>query len=208
MSSSPPFIVALDLSKTRTGVCLGFVGHKPSFASIVGEGKKDPAVLRKIMMYLIDLKRVQKIDDLVYEAMVNPQAFKGEYDEEKKLVKSKTNPATTITLAKIVGVVQCFCAMQEIEDNPANVQSIRAQFLGKGYAQASDPKERAMALCRALGWTPSNNDEADAGAAWYWAGVRLAPKFYKPILPSVQAAVHAKFDKKPKFSLEEAFGNV
>lgn len=208
MSSIPPFIVALDLSKTRTGVCIGFAGKTPRFGSLVGAGKKDPAVLKKVMMYLIDVNRMQKIDHLGYEAMVNPHAFKGEWNEQKQAVESKTNPMTTITLAKIVGVVQCFCAMQGLDDVPANVQSIRAQFLGKGYAQATYPKERALAMCKALGWDPSNEDEADAGAAWYWLCARLAPKFYEPIFPHIQAAVHLKFDKKPAFSIEEAFGNV
>lgn len=191
--SEPPFIIALDISKTCTGICEGVAGEVPRFYSLRNDaGTDDITAMRRIGDWLIQRTKIDKPDWLFFEAPIHPGAFLGEYDEEKGKVRAKSNPATTITLAKLVGVVEFITAMKGIQQRTANVQTVRKHFLGQ--ARPSDPKKRAMAMCRALGWDPKNADEADAGAVWHWATMTASPRFYAPVSPLLQAKINSPFD--------------
>lgn len=191
--SEAPLIIALDISKTCTGICEGRAGAAPRFYSIRNApGTDDVTAIRRLGDWLINRTKVEKPDWLFFEAPVHPGAFLGEYDEEKGKVRAKSNPATTITIAKLVGVVEFIAAMKGIQQRTANVQTVRKSFLGQ--ARPKDPKQRAMAMCRALSWDPKNADEADAGAVWWHATMTVAPRLYQPITPMLQAQVNSPFD--------------
>lgn len=188
--SDAPKILFLDISKTCTGIADGRAGEVPKFYSIKGNDVDTTAAMMRLGQWLIERTKVDKPDWLFFEAPMN--IFPGEYDPESGKVKSKTNPTTTVTLAKMVGVVEFVAGMKGIATRTAHVQSIRSKFLGHG--RPSDPKKRVMAMCRALGWAPTNLDEADAGAGWWWSCMTVAPRFYTPITPMLQAKIKSQFD--------------
>lgn len=188
--SEAPTILFLDISKTCTGIADGRAGETPKFYSIRGNDVDTTAAMMRLGKWLIDHTKVEKPDWLFFEAAMN--LFPGEYDPESGKVKSKTNPTTTVTLAKMVGVVEFVAGMKGIATRTANVQTIRSKFLGHG--RPSDPKKRVQAMCRALGWAPANLDEADAGAGWWHASMTVAPRFYTPITPMLQAKINSPFD--------------
>lgn len=190
-----PFVLGLDISKTRTGVCFGHVGETPRFASIACAGMDDAMAMKKLGGWLIDFSKLNRIGLLAAEAALSPGAFMGDWNADKGKVEMKTNPVTTITLAKMVGVVEFITGMKNIRYEAAHVQSVRKAFLGSG--RPDNPKQVAAAMCRELGWSPSNNDEADAAAVWFWGCLRIDPHHAEPITPMTQAKVIGLVNPKP-----------
>ena len=188
--SEAPKLLFLDISKTCTGIADGRVGEVPKFYSIRGNDIDTTSAMMRLGRWLIDRTKADRPDWIFFEAPMN--LFPGQYDPESGKVKSKTNPTTTVTLAKMVGVVEFVAGMKGIPARTGNVQTIRSKFLGHG--RPSNPKKRCRAMCTALGWNPANEDEADAGAGFWWAGMTIAPRFYTPITPMLQQKVNSPFD--------------
>lgn len=183
MSTDAPFIIALDISKTRTGICEGMVGEKPTFYSIVGGGLSNEDAAYRLGRWIIDRTKVDRPEVVYIEAAINPGAFVGEYDEEKGKVKMKSNPQTTLALAEMAAVARFVLHGKSIAHRDARVQTIRKSFIGHGNLPGKIAKARVGAMCGLLGWQPGNEDEADAGAVWWFAGMQFAPKHYQPITP-------------------------
>lgn len=200
--NSAPFILALDISKTCTGICEGRAGETPRLYSIRGEGVDVVKAMVRLGDWLIKRSQVDHIDWLYFEAPIHPGAFLGEYDEDEKKVKAKSNPNVAITLAKMVGVIEFVAEMSDIKTRSANVQTVRKAFLGN--ARPDDPKQRARAMCRALNWPVENLDQADAAAVWYYACTQAAPRHYQPITPMLQAKVASQFDHRGSVPMELA----
>jgi hypothetical protein len=177
-------ILGLDISKTRTGAALGRPGAPPDFSSIVGRDETNTGAMVKLGRWLIGLTREHKIDAIFYEATISPAAFLGEYDEDKGKVELTTNPQTTIALAQMVGVVEFVANMRSIACESINVFTARKVFLGDGRPER--PKDQARALCRLLGWAPSNLDEADAGTIFYYGAAKLDPRSATLVTPLQQ----------------------
>lgn len=188
----PPFILALDISKSCTGVCEGRAGERPRFYSIRAADLDNTGAMMKLGRWLIERTQIDPPDFIYYEAAVSPAAFIGKYDENKGKVRATTNPETTIALAKMLGAVELIAGMKHIAHRTAHVQTVRKGFLGHG--RPSDPKKRVMAMCRALDWEPNNLDEADAGAVWWFATTQVSPRHYTPITPMLQAKVNSPFN--------------
>jgi hypothetical protein len=192
----PPMVLALDISKTCTGICFGRAGEVPRFTAVRGNDLDGTAAMMLLGHWLIDWIRIEKPDFVYYEAPVSPAAFMGKYDEDKGKVQMTSNPHTAQALFEMTGVVKFICGMKHIATRCANVQTVRKAFLGQ--ARPQDPKKRVKAMCDALGWLPRNMDEADAGAVWYFATQQVAPRFYAPITPMTQAKVSSMFPDQPK----------
>jgi hypothetical protein len=186
-----PMIWALDISKSCTGIAIGRPGAVPRVVSIrAGEGADDQVAVSKLGRWLIDALKVDPPDHVFYEAPLN--IIPGRWDAEDQRVKATGNPRTTIALAKMVGVVEFICGMKSVALRTANVQTVRAKFLGHGRPE--HPKQRAQAMCRALGWGDVNQDEADALAVWWYACMQTAPRAYHVITPMLQAKVATEVD--------------
>jgi hypothetical protein len=179
-----PYIMALDISKSNTGVAMGRAGDAPTILSIRSNGPtEDHIAMKRLGTWLLETIKLQRPDVIVFEAPL--QVIPGEWDHEAQRVKAKGNPQTTITLAKMVGVVEFICAMKNITAQTAHVDSVRKAFIGHGRPE--NPKERARAMCEVLGWSVNNLDQADAAAVFYWATTKHAPRHYTPITPMMQA---------------------
>ena len=187
-----PFILGLDISKTCTGICFGQVGAVPKFASIKSSGVDDGVALCRLGEWLIDFPKINGRPDAVFfEGQINMAAFMGRYDEEKGKVSMSSSPDITITLAKLVGIVEFICGMKKLRCESMTVNTVRKAFLGNGGLKKEVAKPAAKRLCHALGWEPSNTDESDAGAVWYAGGLRIAPQKTQIITPMMQSAAIA-----------------
>lgn len=193
MSTDRPFIIAFDVSKTCTGICEGFAGETPRFFSLRGEGIEVRKAVANLGTWVIDRTKLDEVDLIAIEASIHPGAWRGDWDEEKQKVVAKQDPMTGIVLSRLVSIVEFVADKKGIPTMNGHVQSMRAKFLGHG--RPSDPKQRAKAMCRELGWEPKNLDQADAGVLWWFASMRRAPRFYQPITPMMQARVNSLFDQ-------------
>lgn len=173
-----PFVLFLDISKTRTGIAFGRVGEAPTFMSIDGSELDDIAAMMKLGTWLIDFIKVERPDFLFYEAPID---------------RVLSSAHTTIVLAKMTGMVEFIAGMKSIPHRKANVQTVRVAFLGQGRPE--DPKHHAKLMCEALGWEPKNLDEADAGAGWYYACVQVGKGAATYVTPMLKAKVAADADE-------------
>lgn len=187
-----PLILALDISKTNTGCAWGRAGETPRFLSLPGKDIDATDAMKKLGGWLIDWTKVNRPDWLFFEAGINPAAFMGDYDADKGRVRMTSNPQTTITLAKMIGVVEFVAGMKHIQTRTANVQTVRKAFLGK--ARPHNPKKHCRAMCDLLGWPAKNGDEADAAAVWYWTALQVAPRAAMIVTPMQQHKVASLMD--------------
>jgi hypothetical protein len=170
MSDALPMILALDVSKRCTGICWGRIGDTPTFSSIKpGRNASDDTAMRELGEWLITWTRANKPNHIFYEAPL----LRGKFDVP--------------ILRDLAGFVRGICAMKRIPARIAHVNSVRKAFLGSGIPQ--EPKQQALAMCCALGWRPSNEDEADAGAVWWWGCLQVKPHAAQIITPMMQQRV-------------------
>lgn len=174
-----PVILALDISKTCTGVAFGRVGERPTFLSIKGNDIDETAAMMKLGRWLIEWIRVSKPDHIFYEAAID---------------RVLSSAHTTIVLAKMVGTVEFITGMKGIAARKAHVQTVRKSFLGQGRPE--DPKQHARLMCAAMEWAPNNLDEADAAAIFYWGSLQVAAKHAQYVSPMLQAKVAEQADNE------------
>lgn len=171
-------ILALDISKTCTGVAFGRVGEPPTFLSIKGSELDDIAAMMKLGRWLIEWTKIAKPDHVFYEAPID---------------RVLSSAHTTIVLAKMTGMVEFICGMKSIPARKANVQTVRVAFLGQGRPE--DPKQHAKLMCEAIGWTPNNLDEADAAAIFYWGAIQVGQGKATYVTPMLKTKVAAEADE-------------
>lgn len=193
--SDAPFILAMDVSKTHTGICEGRVGETPRFHSVTGNDVNDVAAMMRLFRWMADRFRLDAPDWLYFEAPISAGAFMGEYDEDRGRVRMTSNPKTTIALAKMIAVVELVGGMKSVQTREAKVQTVRKAFIGHSNLKGDIAKRRVRAMCTHLGWSPNNNDESDAAAVWWWAGTQVAPRVSTVITPMLQAKVATQIDQ-------------
>jgi hypothetical protein len=67
---------------------------------------------------------------------------------------------------------------------PAQIRTWRKAILGRGDLRTDEAKRAARAYCRLAGWTPQNDDEAEAACIWAWACGVLKAEDYRRIAPN------------------------
>ncbi len=177
--SEAPYILALDVA-TQMGVAEGRAGEPPrSYTVRLGDAECSMAERAgKATRWIAEQLLIDKPDWIYIEAPLTPNA-------------SKSADATVVALTlfgAIAGPAEC--KLRNVRTG--NVQTVRKAFLG--HARPSNPKQRAKAMCEALGWSPKTLDEADALALHWWATTKVAPRFYTPITPLLQAKINSPFD--------------
>lgn len=179
--------MALDISKTCTGVADGRAGEIPRSYSIKGKDCDTVGAVCKLGHWLIEKTRVDRPDYIYFEAPLHMGAL-GKWDPEEERVKATTNPETVITLAKMVGVVEFVASMRNIPARPANVHSVRKDFIGP-RCKGPEAKRRCFEMSKLLGWSPENRDESDALAVHHFAVLKVAPHKAAVITPMMQAKI-------------------
>ena len=189
-------ILALDVA-SRTGACWGNVGQTPRFMSIKltreGESSSMDGVgeaAARAIQWLADFTRVERFDRAVIEAPV-PEAALG----------AATNAWSTALKFALVGSLAAALKMRQIPVSFANIQAVRKHVLGRGNLRGDVAKPAVMEICRALGWSPANSDESDAGAVFLFESSRLAPRLAHRVDPISLGIAPLQFDKPKRKEL-------
>lgn len=181
-------LLALDLSKTRTGWAVWHDGwEKPQFGSWVlgSEYTADGRVFAKLHEHMLDLRAVIPFDEIHYEQPINPAKLQG--FTNINVIKMAIGLAShVLSFAAATGCRASdvhidtwridFVGSGEISQIKAAVRA-KARAAGKKLSARDDLKEATMERCRQLGMKPRYNDEADAiGIADYVLGTqRITP---------------------------------
>ena len=168
-----PRVLALDLA-SQTGVCWGAVGETPRFMTVRFTREGEAASIdgcweasARVIQWAADFTKVEQIDHVVIEAPIPEQAL-----------GHSTNAWSTMLKMFIIGTMGGALKCRGIPVTDANIGAVRVHVLGRGNGRLKKElaKPAVMRVCRALGWTPKNNDESDAGALFLFQSSRLAPR--------------------------------
>ena len=145
--ATPRDIVALDLA-TRTGWARWRAGDEVHHGTIALP-ETGPEVGRFLAAFDDRLVSVLAVapDVVVFEA---------------PWVGSDTHQATARKLMGLAGHVEFVCYRAGIACCEVNNNTVRKHFCGKGNAPRKAMKAMVIAACRDRGWSPANDDEADA----------------------------------------------
>lgn len=186
--AAAPFIIALDISKTQTGIAEGRAGGPPVSCSLKGKDLEVVEAVCQLGHWLINRTAKNPPDFIYYEAQLHMGSFAGKWDPEEGRVKATSNPETMITLAKMVGVVEFVGSMRGIPVRAANVHSIRKNFIG-AKCKGPEAKRRCFEMSKLIGWEPHNRDESDAMAVWHFATLQVDPHRAAIITPMMQGKI-------------------
>jgi hypothetical protein len=174
--SQAPLILALDVSKTRTGIAFGRAGEKPKFISIRGDEISTVKMACRILIWMTDFIRVEKPDYVFFEAPMERAHGGGSIK-------------TIIILNCLAFLVEVIAEAKSIACRKTHVNTLRKAFIGSGNTKADLAEKQIGAMCRAIGWEPKNHDEADAAVVWHWGCLQTAPRHAAVITPMLQSKV-------------------
>ena len=180
-----PLLWSFDLSASRTGVCFGRVGAKPSFASI--ERREDDDLRRvtaRLWVYMNDLRRIERPDAIIVEKPLT-HGFEAQVDFDARTVKQRRGIIAAMTLKSLFDHVGTFAELISVPFYDVAPSTARKAFLGDGRLPRKAAKLRARAMCSVLSWPAENDDEADAGCAFHWGETKVAPQRATVIHPGL-----------------------
>jgi hypothetical protein len=148
---------AFDLSKAATGWAVWQPGwDAPRFGhwKLGGEFTTRGQVFCKLQRSMLELHKVMPFEEVVYEEplLLGPAAGHTTADTQKLLIGLAMH-------------VESFCEAMKIRRcNEINQSSWRKGFIGsvKRGTKRTDLKTLTIERCRAYGWNPSRDDEADS----------------------------------------------
>jgi len=164
-----PSILALDLA-SRTGWALGEPSDpRPLSGSLrfAREGASMGAVFSGCRQWLSRfLAENRDIKLVVFEAPMTPQHMSG-----------RTDPSVVRRLMGLCAVVEELChSLGNFDVREARVSAVRTHFIGSNRHRRAEAKELTIAACRRLGWSPIDDNAADALALWHYQASILDPK--------------------------------
>ncbi len=183
MDAPLPLILALDISKTCTGVAEGRVGSIPRAYSIRGADEDPITAMTNLGLWLFDRIKTDRPDWIFYEAPLNTGGSPPRIDWENREWHSTRDPMTTIVLAKMTGVVEFIAKARAVSFRSVNVKTARVNFVGAGNLNGPEAKRRVRDMCRLLEWPAKNNDESDALCVWHQGCLVVKPKAAAIITP-------------------------
>jgi len=171
MSNAPIDILAIDLA-TTCGWARGFPGATPAcgIARFGSPNASNNAIFGNALKWMSDiLKAEPRPHSIILEAMLPPQALKGE-----------TSRATRDRLAGLHGIVRGVAHCRGIYDiSDVSVLVVRQHFCGNRGCG----KQAVFDKCRKLGWPVTDLNESDACAAWHFACALVDPKVALEVSP-------------------------
>lgn len=159
-------IVALDLASV-SGWAVGEPGGAPTHGTIrfASAGASHEAIFAKAATWFADLVVDHKPTLIVWEAPL-PTSFS----------RGRTNSDTTSLLFGLPAVVGAIAYQQGIYDiRKAETKEVRQHFIGCNPIRTR-AKPMVMAMCRAMGWDVSDDNEADALATWHYMCSLISPQ--------------------------------
>ena len=184
--SDAPFILSLDVA-TLTGVAEGRAGEVPRFYSLDFSGRDHTHAdtFAKALRWIAERLKVGGVDLIAIEAPLRLGAASGQ-----------TNADTVLRLYGLYAVFAAAAVVRGIRLKDVNVQDARGSFLGNRTVPRDTAKARAMAMCRAIGWSPNTPDEADAGCVHFFAMSKVASSLTPPISTMLQHRIATQVEQE------------
>lgn len=180
MTTDAPFILALDVAST-TGVCEGRAGETPRFYTerFGKDGDEHEDAYGRALVWIATRLALGDVDVVYIEAPLGGAA------------QGHTTADATFRLVGLWAVLAAACKARRVRYSKISVQTARVAFLGRGcgHLKRDEGKRRAFDMCKLLQWSPNNRDEGDAGAVWYLAATREAPRIAQLATPMQQHRV-------------------
>jgi len=181
MSKPLPRILALDIA-THFGWAYGIPGETPRGGAkrFAVAGASNGLIGRGCLNWFVEFLKVSPVDALYFEAPFDPRQM-----------GDRTTFATARVLIGLPFLIETLAEAKSIfRVRECMVGDVRKHFTGRN-ARGDDGKASVQLQCRALGWSFSNDNEADAKAVWSYACSIEAPGI-KP------AATTPLFSFRPK----------
>jgi hypothetical protein len=152
-------IIFLDLAG-RTGVCEGEVGGTPRLYSVQlsRESDDDFDAAGRAVLWMAERFILSR-----------PRAVYAEAAPAFTSMRGKTNARTLKLLIGLGYAIGGVCKARRVPFHVISVSTVRAWCIGQGNMEGEKAKRESARVARALGWFPSNLDEADAAAGWAFA---------------------------------------
>ena len=155
-------IAALDLA-TKTGVAVGPLGGQPELWTLDLKSKGEAK---------FHATRLMQIQGLAHR-LISEQGV-GFIAIEKPFVASHNNWETTLLTIGLTANVLSWAARKGIQVDIIPAQTVAKHFTGSGKMKRDEKKAAILAECRARGWDPKDDNQADAAALWELACSRLS----------------------------------
>ena len=163
-------LLALDLA-TTTGWAFGEPGGRPSSGSerLARAGSSVEVIGGALLKWSFNFIQAQQPDAIVWEA-----PLKLPHDTVDHLEINLGLPAIVGAVGNRLGVTMF---------RKASVQQVRLFFIGTANAKRDQAKELTMRRCRHFGFTPVDDNEADALAVWHYQAALMNPAVGTNITP-------------------------
>lgn len=145
-------VVGLDIA-TVTGVCLGSPGQAPVFwTENLGKARSHDERFSNVLRLAHKLIKEHEVGAIGIEAPI--------------IVPNRDRKSNNELLMGLIACVRGWAATKGIPCQTFEIASIDKHFLGHRIKGRAERKAANLARCRLLGWSPQNEDEADAGAVF------------------------------------------
>ena len=155
-------IAALDLA-TKTGVAVGPLGGSPALWTLDLKSKSEAKFHASRLMQIQGLAH-----RLIAEHGVRFIAI------EKPFVATHNNWETTLLTIGLTANVLSWAERKGIPVDIFPSQTVAKHFTGSGKMKRDEKKAAILAECRARGWDPNDDNQADAAALWDLACCRIS----------------------------------
>jgi Holliday junction resolvasome RuvABC endonuclease subunit len=154
-------IAALDLA-TKTGVAVGPLGGSPALWTLDLKSKGEAK---------FHASRLMQIQGLVHRLIAEHGARF--IAIEKPFVAAHNTWETTLLTMGLTANVLSWAARKGIPVDIIPAQTVAKHFTGSGKMKRDAKKAAILAECRARGWAPGDDNQADAAALWDLACSRI-----------------------------------
>lgn len=154
-------VAGLDLA-TKTGIAVGPLGGRPELWTLDLKSKGEAKFHATRLMQIQGLAH-----RLITEHGVAHIAI------EKPFVAAHNNWETTLLTIGLTANVLSWAERKGIPVDIYPPQTVAKHFIGSGRMKRAEKKAAILAECRARGWEPGDDNQADAAAVWDLACTRL-----------------------------------
>jgi hypothetical protein len=158
--------MALDLAST-SGFAIGEPGGTPLSGSVrfASAGASHEAIFAKASQWMNGALVAHVPGTVVWEAPLATSFRKGQ-----------SNINTTTLLYGLPAVIGAVAYLKGIYDiRKASTRDVRMHFIGQN-PKGHIGKKLVMRQCRAMGWSPIDDNESDALALWHYMCALIEPK--------------------------------
>ncbi|MGJ4855548.1 hypothetical protein ACN6KF_001494 [Labrys sp. La1] len=158
-----PSILSIDFSKSRTGICFGRPGERPTLSSksfARWEGATLDEAAAAVIQWLPEVLSVYKPDLIALEAALPP-------------IASRDQTSARLALGADF-VIKGAAKLRSIRCYEIHGGTWKSAILGSGNLPSKQAKAKSLQLARGMGLEPKDDNEADAYCIWLYGVLHLA----------------------------------